>query len=140
MKTEVSSGGVVVAKKLDIWHVLVIRDMNNTWTFPKGLIEPQETAEDAAMREVKEETGVSGLSLIAPLDIVRYTFRRNGIIHKTVHYFLFRAEKLKKPTPQVNEGIRMAQWVPLSSARDLVGYPKTNRLLLVQAENVLFRK
>lgn len=140
MKTEVSSGGVVVAKKLGIWHVLVIRDMNNTWTFPKGLIEPQETAEDAAMREITEETGISALSLIAPLDVVRYTFRRNGIIHKTVYYFLFRAGKLKKPTPQVNEGIRMAQWMPLSSARDLVGYPKTNRRLLIQTEKVLSRE
>ncbi|KKW10495.1 MAG: hypothetical protein UY49_C0021G0009 [Microgenomates group bacterium GW2011_GWC1_49_7] len=42
MKTEVSAGGIVVRKRMRIWEVLVIRDMNDVWTFPKGLVEKGE--------------------------------------------------------------------------------------------------
>jgi 8-oxo-dGTP pyrophosphatase MutT (NUDIX family) len=59
------------------------------WQLPKGHIEEGETPEQAAVREVKEETGVSG-RIRAPLPGVEYWFvdRRKQRVHKTVAYFL----------------------------------------------------
>jgi 8-oxo-dGTP pyrophosphatase MutT (NUDIX family) len=59
------------------------------WQLPKGHIEAGETAEQAAVREVREETGISG-RVVAPLPGVEYWFVERGRkqVHKQVHYFL----------------------------------------------------
>jgi len=57
------SAGVVVLRRLNgRWHCLALRAYRN-WDFPKGLVEPGEEPRDAALREVEEETGLSGLGL-----------------------------------------------------------------------------
>lgn len=81
-----SSGGLVV----DGARILLISTQNGRrWQLPKGHIEPGETPEQAAVREVREETGVTG-RVVAPLPGVEYWFveKGHGRVHKTVHYFL----------------------------------------------------
>ena len=61
------------------------------WSLPKGHIEEGETPEDAAVREVAEETGIIG-EVVAPLGIIDFWFVAEGRrVHKTVHHFLLRA-------------------------------------------------
>jgi 8-oxo-dGTP diphosphatase len=55
IRREFSAGGVVIKDKRE---VLLIKNPSNIWTFPKGHIEKGETREQAAVREVKEETNV----------------------------------------------------------------------------------
>lgn len=55
MKKELSAGGVVVRKKGNAWQVLLLKDMNDNWTFPKGLIEKGENPPSAAKREIADE-------------------------------------------------------------------------------------
>lgn len=61
-RTRVSAGAVVLRQLNDRWHCLVLRAYRN-WDFPKGLLDPGEEPLHAALREVEEETGLTGLAL-----------------------------------------------------------------------------
>ena len=62
-----------------------------TWSLPKGTPDGDETAEQTALREVAEETGLE-VRIVAPVGRIEYCFVRGGRrIHKTVHYFLMEA-------------------------------------------------
>ncbi len=137
MKTEVSSGGVVVKKVGRTWRVLLLCDMNDSWTFPKGLVEKGEVKEDAAAREVGEEVGLSKLEYLGEFSPIEYFYRRGSLIHKTVYYFLFRFRGREKLVCQKSEGIRDAKWFDFDEAISTVGYPKTNVALLKKAEKLL---
>lgn len=134
MKTETSAGGVIVCAVDRTWYVLLLRDMNDTWTFPKGLIELGESPQEAAVREIGEEVGISDLILLRPLSPIRYTYKRNGIVHKTVHYFLFQAKTRIRPIVQKEEGIQEAKWVAIDEAMNIIGYRETNVRLLEETK------
>lgn len=137
MKIKTSAGGVIVSLVKRQWHVLILRDMNGMWTFPKGLIEKGENPKSAAMREITEEVGIDRLTLYSPLTPIQYFYKRNGTIEKTVHYFLFTARTRIRPKPQKEEGISDAKWVPIKRAREIIGYRKTNVVLLEEAWKLL---
>ena len=106
MKTALSAGGVIVCSVENAWYVLVIRDMNDTWTFPKGMIEKGETPTDAAVREIGEEVSISGLTLLHPLPAIDYFYKRNGTVKKIVQYFVFQSKTRAKTNVQKEEGIQ----------------------------------
>lgn len=136
-KKEQSAGGLIVSKKANGWWVLLMKDKNGKWTFPKGKIEKNEDYLTAAKREIREEVGIEGLTQMATLSPISYWYFRNGSIHKTVQYFLFKTAQQKKPVAQTDEGILDAAWVRLKLAKNLIGYPKTNLPLLIESEAVL---
>jgi len=137
MKTEKSAGGIIVRKGGNVWSVLLIRDMNNSWTFPKGKIEKGETSKIAAQREILEEVQLDKLLIVKSLGVVKYMYRRNGLIHKTVNYYLFMDKERKKPVCQKEEGIKEAEFFPIEQAISIVGYNKTNKPLLIKSSKVL---
>ncbi len=137
MKIEISAGGIVVRKNKNSWEVLLMRDMSNNWTFPKGLVEKGEDLVAAAAREIQEEVGLSDVRFIAKLPTIRYMYQRNGLISKVVHYFLFTSSGTATLAPQKEEGIKEARWVPIDQAREIIGYPKTNAPLLVKVTELL---
>jgi len=81
-----SAGGIVVRQGEVL---LIATGGGKRWQLPKGRIEPRETAEQAAVREVREETGVSG-RIVAPLPGIDYWFAEGSRkrIRKHVDYFL----------------------------------------------------
>ena len=137
MKNEISAGGRVVKKKSHPWQLLLIKDMNGNWTFPKGLIEKGESPVAAAKREIQEETGLTDLSLVNPLKPISYFYQKDGLIHKTVHYFLFETKEKDKLLSQKEEGISEAKWCSFDQAEKIIGYSKTNKPLLEEARNYL---
>jgi 8-oxo-dGTP pyrophosphatase MutT (NUDIX family) len=132
MKNEIAAGGLVIRKQKRGWYLLMITDMNGSRTFPKGKVEAGENFLQAAKREIAEETGVNQLEMIREFRPVHYQFHRNGLVDKTVHYFLFQTGFRGKLLPQHEEGIKKAGWVSLNNALIIVGYPETNRPLLGQ--------
>jgi 8-oxo-dGTP pyrophosphatase MutT (NUDIX family) len=85
---------------------------NGKWDLPKGRIEKKEMIIDAAVREVREETGVSDLIVSKPLDVTLHLFKRNGKyrLKKTFWYFML-SKCTNVLNPQLNEGIEKAVWV-----------------------------
>src|SRR5436190_13570321 len=88
---EFSAGGLVVDER---GHVLLIRarDLRNrpVWTLPKGTLISGETSADAALREVREETGWR-CELVRELEAVTYWFQRDGDrVRKPVRWYLMR--------------------------------------------------
>jgi diadenosine hexaphosphate hydrolase (ATP-forming) len=88
MIQEFCAGGLVFfAGKL-----VILRRFNGVWLFPKGHIDPGETPEIAAIREVWEESGLSA-RIIGKLDETSYTFSEHGDKHfKTVSWFLMETD------------------------------------------------
>jgi ADP-ribose pyrophosphatase YjhB (NUDIX family) len=120
-RSEISAGGLVVRRGHDRVEVLIARqhDRNRgelTGRLPKGHLDPGETNEEAALREVREEVGVEA-RIVAPLGEVAYVFHeeREGIrIAKTVHFYLMAWER-GEARPADGE-MQSVAWVPIAEA------------------------
>ena len=97
------------------------------WSLPKGHIEDGETVEETAVREVKEETGISA-RVMRPLGTIDYWFvADNRRIHKTVHHFLLQATdgELSDADVEVTE----VAWVALDDLDGRLAYADERRLV-----------
>ncbi len=117
---EVSAGGVVTGP-LGLLLIKVENLQGSVlWTFPKGHLEAGETPEQAALREVVEETGWR-CKTVAPFFDVHYSFRHNGKrVDKTVHWF--RMEPVEKTGESDPDEIIDCRWFPAAEAKDLLVY------------------
>lgn len=117
---ERSAGAVVFRRARGRLEILLVRDRFGRWSLPKGHVEAGETPEQAAVREVEEETGVRG-RVVGRLPGTRYYFRRGReLVHKEVDYFLAE-EAGGEATPQAGE-IEEVRWVALADALALNEY------------------
>lgn len=130
MKEEISSGGVVVFGNA----ILLLRKYNGDWVLPKGKLERGENIEDAAIREVMEETNVKALS-IKYLGYINYKFRssnnENKFIDKTVHWYLMRSKNMNT-VPQKSEGFIEASFIHVDRVKGLLKH-KDERKIIEQA-------
>jgi 8-oxo-dGTP pyrophosphatase MutT (NUDIX family) len=133
---EISAGGMVIDRTGNGPQVAVIGRLDRRgrllWSLPKGHLEAGETAEDAAVREVEEETGIRG-RVVAPLGTIDYWFVADDRrIHKTVHHYLLEAAggKLCDQDIEVDE----VAWVPLDELRDRLAYAGERRLAATAAD------
>lgn len=102
------------------------------WSLPKGHIEVGETAEQTAIREVAEETGVQG-DVLAALGSIDYWFVTDGRrVHKTVHHYLMRfsSGELCDDDVEVSE----VAWVPIRELPSRLAYADERRLAVVADE------
>jgi 8-oxo-dGTP pyrophosphatase MutT (NUDIX family) len=102
------------------------------WSLPKGHIELGETAEQTAIREVAEETGIQG-SVLAALGRIDYWFVTDGRrVHKTVHHYLMRCSggELSDNDVEVAE----VAWVPIPELPSRLAYADERRLAEVADE------
>ena len=84
---EICAGGVVIKDH----KVVSLRRKNGVWLMPKGHVDPGETLEEAAVREVWEETGLEA-RIGAPLGETEYGFSEDGVWHqKKVFWFYMEA-------------------------------------------------
>jgi len=107
-----------------------IKDPFGKWTFPKGHQELGETLAETAIREIREETGLTGLRYVSPLGRTSFRFRRGKtVIDKSVHLFLFEAPPDAKEDLPGEEGITEARWFPASEVGAVSGYRNLDVLL-----------
>jgi len=132
-----SSGGVIFRRennKLEI-ALIALRD-RNIWTLPKGLIGKGENPEEAAVREVEEETGLNGeiIDLIGEKSYWFYIKDENIKCKKTVVYYLLKyiGGDVENHSWEVDE----AQWLPIDDAIERVSY-KGDREIIQKAKNLL---
>jgi mutator protein MutT len=115
-QTDFSAGGVVVRDQEVIAIVPIKRSSDGVRVLglPKGHLDPGETPEQAATREVREETGVTA-ELIEPLGEIHYRFDRRGrSVAKTVVFYLFRY--LSGSVEDHDHEIERALWMPIDEA------------------------
>ena len=120
---ELSAGGAVVRDEEVIVIVPVKRDARGrrVLALPKGHLDEGETAEEAAKREVAEETGVTA-DLIDKLGDVEYSYERRGRRrNKRVAFYLFKY--LSGSLEDHDREIEDARWMPLAQAASALTYP-----------------
>ncbi|RYY95677.1 MAG: NUDIX domain-containing protein [Chitinophagaceae bacterium] len=106
-----TGGGLV--RRADGELLLIHR--RGVWDLPKGWVDPGESLEACAMREVEEETGVSGLRLLEPLLVTYHTYAQEGsLVLKENHWFLMETAFEGEPIPQTEEDIDAGKWEPAS--------------------------
>lgn len=130
MKHTYTSGGVVINKE---GQVLVVSQNGNSWSLPKGHIDPGEDKLQAATREIYEESGIKDLKLVKEFpSYERYRIGLDGgedkSETKTIYMFLFKTndEKLKPIDPQNPE----ARWVEKEKVVDLLTHKKDKEFFL----------
>ncbi len=97
------------------------------WSLPKGHIEIGETAEQAAVREIAEETGIDG-RVLAQLGTIDYWFvAEDRRVHKTVHHFLL--EAVGGELSDLDVEVTEVAWVPLGELPDRLAYADERRLV-----------
>ena len=130
---EVSAGGLVIDHSGKNGLLIGRIDHKDStgkrilWSLPKGHIEDGETPEQAALREVAEETGIQS-AIERSLGVIDFWFMAGGKrIHKTVHHYLFR-ETGGLLAPQESE-VDEVGWFPLAEIVDRLAYPDEKKLI-----------
>ncbi|HCR03681.1 MAG TPA: NUDIX hydrolase [Gemmatimonadetes bacterium] len=136
VRQERSAGGVVVRARGGVHHVLLIRDPYQNWGLPKGHLEEGEDAPTAAIREVREETGLNGLELGPEVGSIDWYFRRKEIlVHKFCSFFLMHSAG-GDPIPQVAEGITECGWFPIEEAMSRVIYQNARAMIQAARQHI----
>jgi len=141
MLREISSGAVLVRFAAEGWELAVIEPQRQAsivgksdkkrhkevLALPKGLIDPGETPAQTAVREVREETGLTG-SILAKLTDIKYTYVRTWgdkqQVFKIVSFYLLKYESgtIDDVSTAMRVEVKRAQWIPLEGAERRLAY------------------
>ena len=104
----VAGGGKVYNDKGEVLFIY----RNDKWDLPKGGAQRRETIDQTAIREVEEETGVTGLIITKPLEMTYHIFKRNGRHKiKVTYWFEMKTNFSGELVPQEKEGITKVEWL-----------------------------
>jgi len=137
MKFQFSAGGVVYRKDPELKFLLIRAknfDGDDLWQLPKGTIEKGEKPEDAAIREIQEETGAN-VVIDKKIEEAEYFYKReHELFKKRVYYFLMHyLDGEIRPQPPENEEVK---WFTPDEAEKIIGY-KNGPYLIRKAKEAL---
>jgi 8-oxo-dGTP pyrophosphatase MutT (NUDIX family) len=154
MAREISSGGVVVRDVNGTWHVALIEPQKENskttktpqktkaiLSLPKGLVDAGEKPQAAAIREVREETGIVAQPVVKLADI-KYVYVRTWgdgeRVFKVVSFYLLRyvSGEIDDVTPEMRIEVKRAVWVPITEAEPQMAYSQ-ERKVVRQAQEYL---
>jgi 8-oxo-dGTP pyrophosphatase MutT (NUDIX family) len=114
-----AGGGLVLNEQNEL--LMIFR--RGSWDLPKGKLDPGETIEACALREVEEETGVGNLTLIDFLGLTKHQYfdpyLKEEVI-KESHWYRMSVKGVPTLIPQAEEDITDIKWVPLAEVNELI--------------------
>ncbi|NEW05184.1 NUDIX domain-containing protein [Paenibacillus sp. SYP-B3998] len=128
---EISAGGVVFRRQNGELQIQMIQDRYGKMTLAKGKMEPGETVEETALREILEETGIHG-QIVESVEMIAYQYTNPsvGLVDKEVHYYL--VEAIDGSLQAQVEEIRGVEWLEPQEAwrqQQESGYDNNNSVL-----------
>lgn len=136
IKREHSAGGIVYKLEDGLIQIAIAyREYHHDWTLPKGHLEPGETSQEAALREVEEEVGLIGrIEHLVGHNVYRFRNKDKQLIEKKVDYYLMSLERDKRKI-QVEE-IDQVKWLPFLDAIKKLTF-KADKDLVKQAVSMI---
>jgi 8-oxo-dGTP pyrophosphatase MutT (NUDIX family) len=131
----VSAGGVIFRTVGSEFEVALI-STGSVWCLPKGLIEKNESPEQTALREVREETGLEG-EIVGKIGEIHYSFSRDKRYSKIVHFYLLKY--VGGSVGSHDYEADKAEWFPVSKALQYLSYVN-ERMILEKAVKILQEK
>jgi 8-oxo-dGTP diphosphatase len=137
LRFQVSSGGIIFRRrggKVEI--ALIAVKGGNVWCLPKGIVDKGENPEETALREVREETGLTGriLGKIGSISYWYFIKEENAKCKKTVDFYLMEYEKGN--TKDHDWEVDDASWVPIEEAVERASY-KGDRRIIQKAKEMI---
>ena len=132
VRDQVSAGGVVYRGERDNIEVVIVAvGGNNRWQLPKGLVDKDESPEVTAVREAREEGGVTS-EVVQHIETIEYWYAGldNGIrvrFHKRVHFYLLRY--VSGDTSDHDWEVNEARWVPIADAAGQLAFENERRVM-----------
>ena len=124
----IAGGGKVYNQKGEVLFIY----RNDKWDLPKGKAEKNESIEQTAIREVSEETGVTGLKITKPLNTTYHIFKRNGRYKiKITYWFEMKTNFSGKLIAEEKEGITKVKWLSAKQIDEALENSYANIKLLV---------
>lgn len=128
MKQAVSCGGIVIFKGKILLLYKNFKNKYDGWVLPKGTVEEGEEYEETALREVKEESGVSG-RIVKYVGKSRYSFAADDdVVEKSVHWYLMQADSFYC-RPQHEENFYDAGFYKYHEAFHLLRFPNERQMM-----------
>ena len=127
MQYEKSCGGVVFTRDNDEIRYVIIQHLGGHWGFPKGHVEPSETESTTALREIREEIGVSAILIDGFRLEEQYLLPNKPGVAKQVIYFL--AEFTDQEIVYQKEELKAAELLSYEQAMDRLTHEETKRIL-----------
>lgn len=125
-----AGGGLVYNSSGDVLFIL----RNGKWDLPKGGTEKGEEIEETSIREVEEETAVTGLKITKRLQKTYHIFKRNGEYRlKITHWFEMHTDFQGELQGQLEEGIEKVEWITPSRIDEVLGNSYENIKLLFES-------
>lgn len=135
---EPTAGGIIFrhAKEDGAIEILLIQDVKSRWTIPKGHIEPGETAQQTAKREIGEEVGLHQVETLGWLGKIHFRYRRiDKLVLMTTQIYLVRALGNTNDIHK-EEWIQEVKWFPFHDALELIEYEDIGKLMLLAMKRI----
>jgi 8-oxo-dGTP pyrophosphatase MutT (NUDIX family) len=142
MKKAVSSGGIVLRKTGDIFEMLLVFSTYfNSWLIPKGHVKDGETIEEAAVREVLEETGLTDVKMVSKVGIIsrKSTELSKEVVDKDIHIFLFRTDSDTSSPKENPEDLTITRWFSIDEGISSLYFEPDREFLIKHKSELKFK-